>query len=288
MLKLHGCSSKDRLSTVWTPQQISQQPISDRLCNSTNWMSTNLRQKDLLIVGFWCDWDYLNGIFCSTLSALRPSSVTVIDQSGGHQLQQKAPDLWEAMNAGQTSFHHVQESGADALDELRRAFSSNYLRQVFEAGWESLENQSGASCDPTWFELENLDSEALYGWRRDAEGVPCGKPATKKQPENIELLGFFHLLLRQAGATAHEAGYDVNGRTIRVINGRGASLSTLRSEFSDEPPAVVRADMIVAVTATDLGSPDNIVRSGRAGDIIRPEPVAAWFDMNGARRELGI
>lgn len=287
LLKLHGCSNKDRLSTVWTPQQISQQPISERLRKSTNWMSTNLRQKDLLIVGFWCDWNYLNEIFCSTLSALMPSSVTVIDQSDGQQLQQKAPDLWEAMNAEEISFHHVQESGADALDELRRAFSSNYLRQVFEAGRASLENQSGASCDPTWFELENLDSEALYGWRRDVEGVPSGKPATKKQPEDSELLGFFHLLLRQAGATAHATGYDVNGRTIRVINGRGASLSTLRSEFI-EPPAAVTADMIVAVTATDLGSPHNIVRSGRAGDIIRPEPVAAWFDMAGARRELGL
>ena len=287
LLKLHGCSNKDRLSTVWTPQQISQEPISARLDKSTNWMSTNLRRKDLLIVGFWCDWNYLNEIFCSTLSALMPSSVTVIDQSDGQQLQQKAPDLWNAMNADGISFHHVQESGADALDELRRAFSSNYLRQVFEAGRDPLEQQSGASCDPTWFELENLDSEALYGWRRDAEGVPSGRPATKKQPENSELLGFFHLLLRQAGATAHEAGYDVNGRTIRVINGRGASLSTLRSEFI-EPPAAVTADMIVAVTAADLGSPHNIVRSGRAGDFIRPEPVAAWFDMNGAREELGI
>ena len=132
-----------------------------------------------------------------------------------------------------------------------------------------------------------MDSEALYGWRRDAEGVPSGKPATKKQPENSELLGFFHLLLRRAGATAYETGYEVNGRTIRVINGRGASLSTLRSEFV-EPPAVVTADMIVAVTATDLGSPDNVVRSGRAGDFIRPEPVAEWYDMEGARKVLGI
>ena len=74
---------------------------------------------------------------------------------------------------------------------------------------------------------------------------------------------------------------------VTVHNGRGASLSTLRSEFI-EPPAVVTADMIVAVTATDLGSPDNVVRSGRAGDFIRPEPVAEWFDMSGAREELRI
>ena len=287
LLKLHGCSNKDRLSTIWTPQQISKPPISDRLQKSKNWMSTNLRQKDLLIVGFWSDWHYLNEVFSSTLSTLMPNSVTVIDQSDRQELQQKAPDLWSALNAGGILFDHVQESGADALDELRRAFSGNYLRQVFAAGRDSLEQQSGARCDPTWFEVGNLDSEALYGWRRDAEGVPSGKPATKKQPKNSELLGFFHLLLRRAGATAYETGYEVNGRTIRVINGRGASLRTLRSEFV-EPPAVVTADMIVAVTATDLGYPDNIVRAGRVGDFIRPEPVAKWFDMEGAREELGI
>ena len=287
LLELHGCATKDRSSTIWTPLQIPEQPISDRLQKSTNWMNTNLRQKDLLIVGFWSDWHYLNQVFSSALPTLTPSSVTVIDQSDGQQLQQKAPDLWDAMNAAGISFHHVQESGADALDELRRAFSGNYLRQVFEAGRDALERQSGATCDPTWFEVEHLESEALYGWRRDAEGVPSGKPATKKQPENSELLGFFHLLLRRAGATAYETGYEVNGRTIRVINGRGASLSTLRSEFV-EPPAVVTADMIVAVTATDLGSPDNVVRSGRAGDFIRPEPVAKWYDMDGARKVLGI
>ena len=287
LLKLHGCSNRDRLTTIWTPQQISKPPISDRLQKSENWMSTNLRQKDLLIVGFWSDWHYLNEIFSSTLSTLMPSSVTVIDQLDRQELQQKAPYLWDAMNGYGISFHHVQESGADALDELRRAFSGNYLRQVFEAGRDSLERQFGAKCDPTWFEVENLDSEALYGWRRDAEGVPSGKPATKKQPENSELLGFFHLLLRRAGATAYETGYEVNGRTIRVINGRGASLSTLRSEFV-EPPAVVTADMIIAVTATDLGSPDNVVRSGRAGDFIRPEHVAEWYDMDGARKVLGI
>ena len=287
LLKLHGCSNKDRASTIWTPLQIPEQPISDRLQKSTNWMNTNLRQKDLLIVGFWSDWHYLNQIFSSALPTLTPISVTVIDQSDGQQLQQKAPDLWDAMNADGISFHHVQESAADALDELRRAFSGNYLRQMFEAGRYPLQQQSGAGCDPAWFKVGNLDSEALYGWRRDAEGVPCSKPATKKQPENSELLGFFHLLLRQAGANAHRTGYDVNGRTIRVINGRGASLSTLRSEFI-EPPAVVTADMIVAVTATDLGSPDNVVRSGRAGDFIRPEPVAEWYDMDGARKVLGI
>ena len=59
------------------------------------------------------------------------------------------------------------------------------------------------------------------------------------------------------------------------------------SEFV-EPPAVVTADMMVAVTATDLGSPDNVVRSRRAGDFIRPEHVAEWYDLDEARKVLGI
>ena len=286
LLKLHGCSKKDRRSTIWTSQQTSDKPISDRLQTNTNWMSTNLREKDLLIVGFWSDWHYLNEVLSSALSTTTPRSVTVIDQSDRQQLEQKAPDLWDTMNAVGVAFCHVQESGADALDELRREFSRNYVRQVLAAGRDQIERHFGTSCDPTWLDID-LDSEALYGWRRDAEGVPPSKPATKRQPEDIESLGFFHLLLRRAGAQAYDGGYRMNGRTIRVVNGRGAFLSTVRSEF-DEPPAAATANMMVAVTATDLGFPNNIVRSGRAGDIIRPEPVAKWFDMAGARRELGL
>jgi hypothetical protein len=50
----------------------------------------------------------------------------------------------------------------------------------------------------------------------------------------------------------------------------------------------MRSDIVVAVGATDLGVPDNVVRSGRAGDVLRPDPAGEWYDLLGARAALGI
>jgi hypothetical protein len=86
-----------------------------------------------------------------------------------------------------------------------------------------------------------------------------------KRPENWEPLGYFHLLLRQAGAKQYAEGYRMNGHTIRVVNGASAVLSKLRSRFT-EAPATVTAEIVVAVGATDLGLPGNVIRPGRAGD----------------------
>jgi len=166
LLKFHGCSYRDRGSTVWAPSQLHDPIIAGRIQRSKVWTAANLRQKDLLVVGFWSDWDYLYQIVGSALQGLDPLSVTVIDLSGVADLEQKAPDLWALAHQTQVTFTHVQESGADALDELRRAFSQNYLRQVLAAGRAAFEAATAAACDPAWLDVTGLDSESLYDWRR--------------------------------------------------------------------------------------------------------------------------
>lgn len=287
LLKFHGCSHRDRPSTVWAPSQLNDPTIAARIARSRVWMAANLRQKDLLVVGFWSDWQYLNAVLGEALIDVQPLSVTVIDLSPMDALQQKAPQLWEIAHAQNVTFEHVQESGAVALDELRRAFSSNYLRQVLNAGRAVFEHATGVQCEPAWLNVGDFDSETLYGLRRDAEGVSAAEPARLLRPANPEALGFFHLLLRQAGAIQRADGYELNGRRIRVLNGAQSVLGTLRGKFA-EPPSVMQADVVVAVGATDLGVPNNVVRGGRAGDVIRPDPAGEWFDLAGARAELGI
>ena len=287
LLKLHGCCQRDRSSTIWSSSQLQDQVIAARIQKSKTWMAANLRQKDLLIVGFWSDWQYLNEIIGAALDDLNPRSVTVADPSDAGQLQQKAPDLWTLAHAENVAFHHVQESGTNVLDELRRSFSQNYIRQMLAAGREAFEQEVGIRCDSAWLDVADFDSETLYGWRRDAEGVPNGQPATKQRPENAKVLGFFHLLLRQAGAQQNEDTYEMNGRTIRVINGAAEFLGTLRSRFI-EAPAIPTADIVVAVGATTPDLPGNIVHRGRPGDFIRPEAGGRWFDMYGGRKELNL
>ena len=286
-LKLHGCLHIDRSTTVWAPSQVNDPEISARIGSSSTWMAANLREKDFLIVGFWSDWAYLNEILESALEGMNPLSITVIDPSDVAQLEEKAPRLWQLTQSEHVSFFHVQESGSDALDELRRSFSINFLRQVVSDGLEEFERTTGMQCDPALLQMAEFDSETLYRWRRDSEGVPSTEPATRKQPENCEVLGYFHLLLRQAGAQQDKEGYQLNGQTIRVINGAGFTLSTLRTRFA-EAPSIPSADLVVAVGATDLGLPGNIIPRTRKGDIIRSEATGRWLDVAAARQELQI
>lgn len=287
LLKFHGCSFRDRASTVWALSQLGDETIANRIKKSRVWMAANLRKKDLLVVGFWSDWEYLNRIIGSALEDVDPLSITVVDSSDSEQLESKAPELWALAHKAHVTFAHVQESGADVLDELRRVFSTNYLRKILAMAREAFEENAGVTCDSGWLEIAEFDSETLYGWRRDAEGVPSSKPAVRKRPGDWGALGLFHLLLRQAGAEQCAEGYRMNGRTIRVINGATTILSDLRARFV-EAPAAVFPDIVVAVGATNLGLPANVVRAGRPGDVVRPAARGAWFDVEGARAELNI
>ena len=287
LLKFHGCATRDRPSTVWTKSQLDDPVISERITKSKTWMAANLRQKDLLVVGFWTDWDYLNAVLDDVVGGLAPLSVTVVDMADEGTLETKAPALWALAHSPQVTFTHVQESGADVLDELRKAFSRNYLSQMLNAGRQTFEDASGVACQPEWLEGPDFGSEDLYALRRDAEGVPAGEPALRATPGPSEILGTFHLILRQSGAIATPQGYDLNGRTIRVVNGAMKVLSQLKSRFV-EAPAVVATDIVVAPGSTDLPMPANVVRPGIAGNFMRPAPLAEWFNFEGARQELGV
>lgn len=287
LLKFHGCSHIDRGSTVWAPSQLHDPTISDRIAKSKIWMAANLRQKDLLVVGFWSDWDYLNRVLGDAVQGLDPRSVTVIDPSLTAALQTKAPGLWALAHQPQVTFSHIQESGADALDELRRAYSESYARQVLAAGSAVFVAKTGVACDPAWLTVAGLDGEALYDWRRDAEGVPAGKPAMAKSPQHVDLLGYFHLLLRRAGATQQSRGYTLAGQSIRVVNGAGSDLSTVAIRFI-EAPAAPTADVFVAAGSMDLGLPGHVVRPGTAGSVVRPGAGGKWLTIEQAQAELGI
>lgn len=289
LLKFHGCYKRDRPNTIWTKSQFTEDPvIAERIRKSKLWMATNLREKDLLFVGFWSDWAYFNGIIGEALTGVEPSSITVIDPTPTEALREKAPELWALANKTGVHFTHITRSGADVLDELRKEFSKSYIRKILSSGKAAFESEPGNVCEPAWLDAPNFDTDELYALRRDAEGIPSTNPARRKIPENCEVLGYFHLLVKKAGAIAVPGGYTLNGKTLRIINGSGKLLSTIQDEFSKEPPAAANAEIVACVGATDFGLPDNVVRSGRNGDIIRPALPGTWVDVQSARRLLQI
>ena len=287
LLKFHGCSIRDRNSTVWAPSQLVDDPlVAARIAKTKVWMAANLRNKDLLVVGFWSDWSYLNAVLAEAMTDVAPLSITVVDPGDEAALKAKAPHLWDLAHADPVHFFHVPLSGADVLDDLRRSFSKTIFRQVLAAGRAPFEAETGALCDPTLLRAPDFGSEDLYALRRDLEGVPSTAPATLRSADGREVLGFMHLLLRSAGAAITTYGYELNGRKVRVVDGAGRLLSSVRETFKEPPLQDV--DVIVCTGAVDYGLPGNVVRASAAPNVVRPGSAAVWVDSTAARVELAI
>jgi len=171
---------------------------------------------------------------------------------------------------------------------LHRAFSKAYLRKLLNSGKAAVETERSVACDPAWLIPPNLSAADLYALRRDAEGVPSTRPAHLREPMPGEVLGAFHLLMVSAGAVANSGGYQLNGEQIRVINGANFYLGTLREVFSDEPPGISDATVVVCVGAADVPYPGSVVRTGVPGSVIRGAVTGAWVDLPTGRARLGV
>lgn len=56
-------------------------------------MGLVLPGKDLLVIGLWTDWGYLNDVFPDALNVAAFASVTVVDPAASAALQANAPNL---------------------------------------------------------------------------------------------------------------------------------------------------------------------------------------------------
>lgn len=62
LLKLHGCWKRDPSNTIWAKGQLSREPVHGRIEGSRRWLSVALLNRDLIVVGFFTDWEYLNAV----------------------------------------------------------------------------------------------------------------------------------------------------------------------------------------------------------------------------------
>lgn len=287
LIKFHGCLVRDRPNTLWTQAQITEAPVQDRVRTCSDWMRLQLPGKDLLVIGFWTDWGYLNDVIATALDAGNFNSVTVIDPTDSADLEAKAPRLWTMLNAGTGNFLHIQVSGSEALEELRIAFSRFWLRRFYALG-EHLVIDAGmpyVAMDPIMGSVDDY-----YRCRCDAEGRPYDLATQKKTPpDDAQQAAFFHHLLMQAGAHRDGAWYLFGGRRIRIVNGGGHGMNSVRERFK-EPPASGQPDIVVCAGAIDLKTPGTVISSGTGLSVVRPGPGAGplWLTLEQARTELGI
>ena len=286
LLKIHGCWT-DPASTIWAAGQIQQEPTKTRINECAQWLDTRLADRDLLIVGYWTDWDYLNGVLDSVLQAVTPRRVIVVDPCHTDSFADKAPSLYELGQRAVADFCHVRASGAVFLDKLRATFSRTFIRRILHSGKTAYSGTVGTEPADAWLEPPLVETETLWRIRRDLEGCKPNEPATKRRPEDEPLLGMLLLQLQARGATPDGNYWKLDGHTIRVIRAANYPLHEVESMFCRETPPAVAPDFTVAVGAESFSLPPTIARGSGNGTVTRG-PAAKWLSRQEAITEFNL
>lgn len=278
LLKLHGCADRSRYDTVWCKSQLERAPLKRRIEQLAAWLRGHLPNRDLLVVGFWTDWAYLNAILEAAVVSIEPRSIIVVDPCRKKDLKTKSPELakWAEKNA---RFHHVRASGDEFLDELRHLLSCHFLASVLEKGRAHYAQMLGGDPpDLPPVDLAAMTTDQLYAIRRDLTGVPnTGVVRRNAVEDSHALIGFLQLGLLLCGARLSSDGIDWNGDSIRLIHSPGEPLSRVRNRFSSEPPNPTPPSRTICAGAwDDGGAPATIIGRGVPHGIIRTASTDTW------------
>lgn len=288
LVKFHGCMDRDRENTIWTERQFSEALIQDRVTTCTQWINLHLPGKHVIVVGFWSDWGYLNNAIAGALNSASASAVTVVDPAPSADLQVKAPELWRNLRGLSGSFQHVPMSGAEFLDELRREFSKVWARRFYALGAPLAMATGVTLLDPP--DSDVMSVEDLYDLRRDGEGVPYLRACTLKQPAaNAAQTALARIALRAAGATNDGAWLRYRSSLIRVINGAGQGVESMKGHYK-EPTSLRVPDIVLCAGAIRLGVPARIIPAGRGTSIVRGSAgsYAKWMSFEETKAEIGL
>lgn len=282
MLKIHGCWNQDRKTTVWAKGQLDQDPVKTRVENGANWLGNALLDKDLLIVGYATDWDYLNAVLEKTLGAIAPASVLVIDPSETAVFEAKAPILSALAGRAKKGAHHLRESGSVFLDALRLEFSKAFVRMAIAKGISDFELATGHPPTDANRQAPDLDNDALWRLRRDILGCGPNAPADRAKPFNEPATGLTLLRLREAGATSNGSYWSLGGDTLRVLRASGQHLHAIERRHRWEIPPLGAPDIIIAVGAEDVCLPADLVRRSDNSIVRGTGPRwITWHDYQG-------
>ena len=290
LLKFHGCMTRGRPNTLWTHGQLDEPEVKQRIESCRAWMTMNLPGKDLLIVGFWTDWGYLNEVLANLLETQAPASVTVIDPQETDRLEEKAAGLWATLS-GLPGFSHVRMSSDEALSELRSAYSEMWVLRQNTRGSEIFADEIGGDAiEEAHLSCPAVGCQDLYDIRRDAEGVAYDRAARLATPDlSAGRVAFVRLRLKLAGAVEEGPYLSLNTRVIRVVNCSNMSISRMRETYN-EAPSGQSADLVICAGATGRGTTEDIVRGGGSNSVVGATRggTVTWATEEEAFAELGL
>jgi hypothetical protein len=287
LLKIHGCRSCDPANMVWAPSQLKASPVAERIASSRDWLLTRLIDRDLLIVGFWTDWDYLNAVLEMTLGSIHPARVIVVNPEASSLLPAKAPELHALGNRATSGFKHVRARGEEFLSALRLEFSKSFVRQVLHFGSEVFAELHGAPADSSWLELSALDNDTLWRIRRDLEGRLPQEPAKDRRPSQEPLVGLTLLQLQAGGAVLDGAYWMCAGQRVRVLRAANKPLHLVEAQFQRESAPATAPNIVIAVGAEETWLPSSIARTAPLGTIARGGKTK-WMTRTEGLKELGL
>lgn len=287
-LKIHGCV-RDPADTLWCSEQLAEPPWNTRIAQSAQWLAGGLMQKDLVFVGFWSDWPYLNDVLNAVLVDHTPRSVTLVDPMEGAPLAAKAKGLWDWAHGPDVEFEHVQMSGSDFLAELRLRYSRLLLQQIAARGELVFQERTGAP-PPAFPDTSMCNVDQLYDLRRDWSGVSRRSAVLRREPQSAdELLGSFFYELVSAGAVLDGNLIEARSKSIRLVQGAGRPLYRVQEELAKGLQPADTPDMTVCVAADDDGgAAGNVLRPTRRPSIVRRNLGGEWYSPARARAHLGL
>ena len=286
LLKVHGCWT-DPAGTIWAAGQVAKEPTKTRIGDCGQWLEMRLADRDLLVVGYWTDWDYLNEVLEASLGAVNPSRVIVVDPCETATFQNKAPALYSLGQRATAEFCHVRSSGDTFLKKLRVDFSRTFIRRILHSGKKAYFANVGNEPEESWLEPSSVDAEVLWQIRRDLEGCNPNEPAKQRNPAEEPLVGMIILQIQARGAVFNGRYWELDGQRIRVIRAANRLLHEVESAFSGETAPAVAPDVTVAVGAESVSLPASIARGSGDGSIVRGSG-AKWLSRADAVTEFGL
>ena len=287
LLKIHGCWTTDWSTTVWAAGQILEEPTKTRIHDCGQWLKTRLAGRDLLVVGYWTDWDYLNEVLRASFSEVIPRRVIVVDTCETEKFVTKAPALYDLSNLANAEFYHVQSSGNTFLDKLRVDFSRGFVRRILHSGKSAYTDSTGIEPDSDWFEPGIEDAQELWRLRRDLEGCNPNEPSKKRNPSEEPLVGMTILQLQARGAVSNGSFWKLGEKIIRVISAANRYVHVVEYAFSRETAPVVAPAYAIAVGAESLSLRSNIARDSGNGTIV-DGPATKWLSRAEAIMEFDL
>jgi hypothetical protein len=261
-------------------EQLDKEPVRQRLSELQTWIGARLQGRDVVFLGFWSDWAYLNAVFESSVTSLENALVVIVNPSSDANLEAKAKGLWDWSARPGITRRIVRESASVFLAELRKLMWINFENRLLRQS-ETTFVQLGGSAQDGAYEIapDALNTDEAYRLRLDACGIPYRKAARQKRPDvHMNKLGVVHLGLLAKGAQLEGNHFVLNELRIRVLNGQGQLLGAVKGAYADEPAQFPRVDLMICVGAMDDGNmPQSVVRGdSAAGTTVRATAGAKW------------